>query len=34
MNNFPNVDPQDKESLLELLPFSKDLPEDLKVQTK
>ncbi|ARE86627.1 IS66 family transposase [Clostridium formicaceticum] len=34
MNHFSNVDPQDKESLLKLLPFSKDLPEDLKVQAK
>nr|WP_048407530.1 hypothetical protein [Clostridium aceticum] len=34
MDNLPNVEPQDKESLLKLLPFSKDLPEDLKVQAK
>ncbi|ARE89040.1 IS66 family transposase [Clostridium formicaceticum] len=34
MNHFSNVDPQDKESLLKLLPFSKELPESLKVQAK
>jgi transposase len=34
MNNFSNIDPQDKGSLLKLLPFSKELPESLKVQAK
>ncbi|GAB2323300.1 IS66 family transposase [Alkalibacterium sp. m-11] len=34
MNHFPNVEPEDKDSLLKLLPFSKDLPEHLKITTK
>ncbi|WP_081561992.1 IS66 family transposase [Clostridium formicaceticum] len=34
MNNFSNIDPQDKGSLLKLLPFSKEVPESLKVQAK
>ena len=34
MNNFTNIDPLDKDSLLEILPFSKSLPSDLKIQTK
>jgi len=34
MDNFSNIDPKDKERLLKILPNSKDLPEDLKIQTK
>jgi len=33
MNKFSNIDPGDKESLLKILPFSEDLPEDLKIKT-
>jgi len=34
MNNFVSIDPTDKDSLLKILPFSKDLPGDLKIQSK
>ena len=34
MNSIGNIDPMDKVSLLKILPFSKDLPEDLKIQAK
>lgn len=34
MNKFSGIDPRDKENLLKILPFSKELPEDLKVKTK
>lgn len=33
MDKFVNIHPNDKESLLKILPFSKDLPEDLKIKT-
>lgn len=34
MDQFVKINPADKESLLKILPFSQDLPEDLKVKTK
>lgn len=34
MNNFLNIDPTDKESLFKILPFSKDIPEELRIKTK
>ena len=34
MNSFVDIDPKDKDSLLKILPFSKELPDDLKIQTK
>jgi len=34
MNNLASINPKDKESLLKILPFSRDLPEDIKIQTK
>lgn len=34
MNKFANIDPTDKDSLIKILPFSKDLPDDLKIKTK
>lgn len=34
MDQFVKIDPTDKESLLKILPFSKELPDDLKVKTK
>lgn len=33
MDKFVNINPNDKESLLKILPFSKELPEDLKIKT-
>lgn len=32
MDNFSSINPTDKDSLLKILPFSKDLPEDLKTK--
>ncbi len=34
MDTFLNIDPKDKESLLKILPISKELPEYLKVKSK
>lgn len=34
IDSYSNIDPNDKESLLKILPNSKDLPEDLKIKTK
>lgn len=34
MDQFVKIDPTDKESLLKILPFSKELPVDLKLKTK
>ncbi len=34
MNQYTNIDPKDKESLLKILPISKELPEYLKVKSK
>lgn len=34
MNKFVSINPTDKDSLLKILPFSKDLPDNLKIKTK
>ena len=34
MDSYSNIETKDKESLLKILPISKDLPEDLKVKSK
>lgn len=34
MNSFSSLDPLDKESLLKILPFSKDVPAELQIKTK
>ena len=34
MDQFVKIDPSDKESLLKVLPFSRNLPEELKIKTK
>ncbi|WP_202708550.1 hypothetical protein [Sporosalibacterium faouarense] len=34
IDKFTEIDPTDKENLLKILPFSKNLPDDLKIKTK